>query len=187
MQRIYPLAIPLLILIVVLQSCSTTGLTKRHYGNSMYVKKERQKENAQTTQAGKTDKDVNLDAIAALPQRMIERVGEAVEAPVAFYKAKKEQRAASQQHKAHQPVSQHANTAYAGNETPVMHAIEQNRTQQAAADIDDSVFSIILIIGIILLVLGVIALLLDVLSLGGGWVGLIVLGLLLILIAYLVF
>jgi hypothetical protein len=187
MQRIYPIAIPFLLLAIFLQSCATTGLSKRHYGNSMYVKKERQKENTQTQRADGEKKEFNVEMLTALPKRMIERVGDAVETPVAVYKVKQEQRATAKRNAAHTPISNDRNVAYAGSEIPAMHAIERHGNAQAAADVDDSVFSILLVIGIILLVLGVIALLLDVLSLGGGWVGLIVVGLLLILVAYLVF
>ena len=185
MQRIFPIAIPFLLLAIFLQSCATTGISKRHYGNSMYVKKERQKENTDAA-AGAQRKEFNVDVLTAMPKRMIERVGEAMEAPRAAFKTKKHNDVATNANTRQQAASPHNTAALAGTDIPIVHAVERNSGVQAAADDGSAVFNILLIIGIILLVLGVIALLLDVLSLGGGWVGLIVVGLLLILIAYLV-
>ncbi|HZF99520.1 MAG TPA: hypothetical protein VEY71_00885 [Chitinophagales bacterium] len=186
MQRIFPIAIPFLLLAIFLQSCATTGISKRHYGNSMYVKKERQKENTDAA-AGAQRKEFNVDVLTALPKRMIERVGEAMEAPRAAFKTKNHNDVATNANTRRQAASPHNTATLAGTDIPIVHTVERNSdVQAAAADDGSAVFNILLIIGIILLVLGVIALLLDVLSLGGGWVGLIVVGLLLILIAYLV-
>ena len=189
MQRIYPIAIPFLLFAIFLQSCATTGISKRHYGNSMYVKKERQKENTDVAANRAHNKEFNVDILTALPKRMIERVGEAMEVPRAAFKTRKHNDVATNSHsRQHTAAPQQNASAFAGSDIPVVHAIERNQNAQAAADVDDStIFNILLIIGVILLVLGVIALLLDVLSLGGGWVGLIVVGLLLVLVAYLVF
>jgi len=178
-----------LFVFVMLSSQSHAQLVggKHHYGRSMYVKANRQKHDAErrSSIALSSEASRTTDDLAMLPQRGAQRLGDNDVQPHA---SKLSVAIANVLHPTHKASRTTSAVASAANQRPATDPLmiqTVNYTPEAAAappSDDGALLHILVIIGVILIIAAIISLILSVAP--AGWVSLLVLGLLIILIAY---
>ena len=185
MPRTITRSLPLLAVLFsfLLSSCSDSLVAKRHYGNRMYVKVDKQKKES-IKHVDATAENRSAETIAALPQQKSKRLGgdimptplRAIEKGVKTIATARESKRTSQAAAVHNEA-QHVQ---------MVKTINITRADDVNQDVDGGdITNVLVIIGLILIIVGVVALILEVAP--AGWLGLLRAGLLIILLAYLLF
>lgn len=162
-------------------SCSTPTLTqKRHYGNSMYVKVDKDKKTESIRSIEKTT-TTNVRQVVSVP---VQEVGQ----QMAYQMTKPVEKVAKVITKVAAKKSLNSVQAFSNQpDVPVLYAVENNRMQSVSAtaqEPESSLLRILVILGLILIIAAIITLALDVIGVA-GWLGLLLLGLIVVVIAYL--
>jgi len=189
--RTLPLLAALFSFILFSSTSQAQLLGKRHYSNRMYVKVDKQKKEADRrsmeTTASATESTRTTDELALLPQRNADCLGgnETNVSPL----RKVSQRIASVVPRVHNNTNRQQTTATQAQTSNSSVTPQFVKTVNVTAATDDadgsSIANILIILGVILIIVAIVSLILEVAT--AGWVGLLIAGLLIILLAYLLF
>lgn len=191
MTRSITRTLPLLSILFVflLSSCSDTMYSgNRHYGNRMYVKVDKNKttDDRKESKSSFNETQRTPDEITAVPQRRNERIGGDNAERVSPLRKMGERFASILPHAKKETTNTTSparmQTSY-HNAPQIVNAVNISKE---TADVDTGdITNVLVILGFILIILAIITLILEVAP--AGWIGLLIAGLLIILLAYLLF
>jgi hypothetical protein len=193
MTRTITRTLPLLaiLLVFILSSCSDSMYSGKHYGRGMYVKADRQKTETQLKKSdSQTQSDSRVEAsadIAAIPDLNLKRLGSSETKPIAKKLDESIAKVFPRMQKSNTVTKVTADVTNFVRTAPKYVQTISKTPAETQDEASSTLFTILIILGVILLIAGFLTLVLDLVAGAGGWLGLIIAGLIIILLAYLIF